>query len=334
MRVLPFASHARPRAARCKKRAHPSASGRIPGFGRPPGGDACLGPAHRLRDRIGKTDAAPAEKARFRVKTLSLARRPIRGPRGGRVDGTVAAMCGRFTLTTRREVLARAFALDEVQELAPRWNAAPGQDVATIQQSPEGRRQLRLRRWGLVPFFAPDPRIGSRLINARAETAAVRPAFREAFRLRRCAVPADGFYGWAAEAGSRRRQPYYIALPDRAPFAIAGLFERWRAEDGTWLESCALLTVAANERVRPLHDRMPAILAAGDLEAWLDPALREPARLRELLAPFAGAELELRRVGDRVNRPEHDDPGCIAAPEPGADRDGARQLTLGEPFGG
>jgi len=181
-------------------------------------------------------------------------------------------MCGRFTLTARPEVLARAFALEDVPELAPRWNAAPGQDVATVARTLEGRRELRMLRWGLVPGWARDRRIGSRLINARAETAAVRPAFREALRLRRCVVPADGFYEWAGGGpSSGRRQPHYIALPDRAPFAIAGLFERWRGEDDAWLETCALLTVAANDRVRALHDRMPAILAERDLEAWLDP---------------------------------------------------------------
>jgi putative SOS response-associated peptidase YedK len=250
-------------------------------------------------------------------------------------------MCGRFTLTTRRDVLAAAFELDEVPELAPRWNAAPGQDVATIAATREGRRELRLRRWGLVPGWARDRRIGSRLINARAETAAVRPAFREAMRLRRCIVPADGFYEWAGGGpGSGRRQPYYIALPDRAPFAIAAIHERWRAEDGAWLETCALLTVAANERVRALHDRMPAILSERDLEAWLDPALRDAGRVAKLLVPFAAGELELLPVSRRVNRPEHDDPACIApleqAPasaETGATPETTRQLTLGDHFG-
>jgi putative SOS response-associated peptidase YedK len=216
-------------------------------------------------------------------------------------------MCGRFTLTARPEVLARSFALEEVPELAPRWNAAPGQDVATIARTLDGRRELRMRRWGLVPHWAHDRRI-----NARAETAAVRPAFREALRLRRCVVPADGFYEWAGGRGAGPREPYYVSLPDHAPFAIAGLFERWRGEDGACLETCVLLTVAANERVRALHDRMPAILAGRDLEAWLDPMLRDPRRVTPLLVPFAGAALELVPVSRRVNRPEHDDPACIA----------------------
>lgn len=224
-------------------------------------------------------------------------------------------MCGRFTLTTSRETIARAFGIDAVPELAPRWNAAPGQDVATVGRTPEGRRELRMRRWGLVPGFAHDPRIASRLVNARAETAALRPAFREALRLRRCLVPADGFYEWAASSPrAQRRQPYHIARPDGAPFAIAGLFERWRSQEGATLETCVLLTVAANERVSTLHDRMPAILGERDLEAWLDPAIREPRRLAPLLAPFAG-ELALRPVSLRVNRTENDDPACIAPPE-------------------
>jgi putative SOS response-associated peptidase YedK len=222
-------------------------------------------------------------------------------------------VCGRFTLTTPREVLARAFELDEVPELAPRFNAAPGQDVATVWRPREGRRELRLRRWGLVPHWAQDRRIGSRLVNARAETAAVKPAFRDALRWRRCLVPADGFYEWGpGAAGSGPRQPYHIALPGGVPFAIAGLFERWRAEDGAWLETCTLLTVAANERIRPVHDRMPAILGSADFELWLDPAVQDPRRVEPLLVPWAGAGLELRPVSRRVNKPEHDDAECLA----------------------
>jgi putative SOS response-associated peptidase YedK len=222
-------------------------------------------------------------------------------------------VCGRFTLTTSREVLARTFELDSAPELAPRFNAAPGQDVATVWTTREGRRELRLRRWGLVPSWARDRRIGSRLVNARAETAAERAAFRDALRRRRCLVPADGFYEWSAGApGSGPRQPHHVALPARAPFAIAGLFERWRGEDGAWLETCVLLTVAANESIRGLHDRMPAILGPGDFELWLDPRVRDPRRVEPLLVPWAGPELEVRAVSRRVNQTEHDDPECMA----------------------
>jgi len=221
-------------------------------------------------------------------------------------------VCGRFTLTTSREVLARAFDLDDAPVLSPRFNVAPGQDVATIWQTPEGRRELRPRRWGLVPHWARDAKIGSRLINARAETAAEKPAFRSALRQRRCLVPADGFYEWSArgrEAGDR--QPYHLALPGREPFGIAGLYEQWRDADGALLETCVLLTVAPNDQVRPLHDRMPAILRREDYAAWLDPAERDASRVQALLGPWTGPALEARAVSRRVNRPANDDPACI-----------------------
>jgi putative SOS response-associated peptidase YedK len=221
-------------------------------------------------------------------------------------------MCGRFTLTTSREVLARAFDLEEVPALAPRFNVAPGQDVATIWHPPDEQRALRMRRWGLVPHWARDAKIGSRLINARAETAAEKPAFRVALRRRRCLVPADGFYEWSARGRSPGdRQPYHLALPGREPFAIAGLFEQWRDEAGSLLETCVLLTVPPNDSVRAVHDRMPAILRREDYALWLDPGEVDPARVQALLAPWAGPGLEVQEVSRRVNRPTFDDPACI-----------------------
>jgi putative SOS response-associated peptidase YedK len=220
-------------------------------------------------------------------------------------------VCGRFTLKSSPQEVQREFGLDAPPELAPRFNIAPSQPVATIQADAAGRRLLVPRRWGLVPAWAGDQRIGARLINARAETLAVKPAFRDAFRLRRCLVPADGFYEWAGAAGGER-QPYWIARPDEGCFGIAGLWERWRAADGSWLESCALVTTEANARLRPLHDRMPAILAREDYARWLDPAERDPRRLEPLLRPAPAAALGLRAVSRVVNRPAHDAPDCIA----------------------
>ena len=230
-------------------------------------------------------------------------------------------MCGRFTLATSHEVLARAFDLDDPPVLVPRFNVAPGQDVATVWQTPEGRRELQPRRWGLIPYWARDAKIGARLVNARSETAAEKPAFREALRQRRCLVPADGFYEWSAHGrGAGDRQPYHLALPEREPFGIAALFERWRGDEGSLLETCVLLTVPANDRVRPLHDRMPAILRREDHARWLDPAERDAQRVQALLAPWAGPELLVRAVSRHVNRATHDDPACI---EPLADPRGA-----------
>ena len=220
-------------------------------------------------------------------------------------------MCGRFTLRASPRAIERAFGLDETPQLAPRFNIAPGQDVATIHRSEAGRRVLAVRRWGLVPFWAKDPKIGARLINARAETLDAKPSYREAFRRRRCLVPADGFYEWAS-AGGGPRQPYWVARPDGACFAIAGLYERWKTPQGEWLETCTLITTDANERLRAIHDRMPVILAPGAYGLWLDSRLREAERLRELLRPEPGEDLELRAVSRRVNRTDHDDPACIA----------------------
>ena len=226
-------------------------------------------------------------------------------------------MCGRFTLTTPPSVLARELEVEVPPELAPRYNAAPGQDITTLWHPAGGPRALRARRWGLVPHWADDPRIGSRLVNARAESAAAKPAFREAVRLRRCLVPADGFYEWAGAAGRGPRLPHHVALASGRVFAIAGLYERWRAGGGDWLESCTLLTVAPNAQIRALHDRMPAILPRDAWEAWLDPAQHDAAQALALLAPWSGEAIRVHRVGLRVNSVDHDDPECLAPPDLG-----------------
>ena len=222
-------------------------------------------------------------------------------------------MCGRFTLTSTPEALAERFGLDAPPSLSPRFNIAPAQQVLAVRAQRDGSRRAEPLRWGLVPPWS-DPGQGPPLINARSETAAEKPAFRDAFRARRCIVPASGFYEWADLGGYR--QPYWIAPPDGALFAIAGLWERWTAPDGARLESCALLTTAANARIAALHDRMPAILAPEQYALWLDPA-REVAELAGLLAPLASDALALRPVGTRVNRIENDDPALLdAVPEP------------------
>jgi len=222
-------------------------------------------------------------------------------------------MCGRFTLTSTPEALAERFGLEAPPSAAPRFNIAPGQPVLAVRAHAGGARRAEPLRWGLVPPWS-DPGQGPPLVNARCETVTVRPAFRDAFRARRCIVPASGFYEWADLGGYR--QPYWIAPPDGALFGIAGLWERWTASDGSRLESCALLTTPANSRIAELHDRMPAILAPEHYAAWLDPA-RDLAALAELLAPLASDALALRPVGTRVNRIENDDPALLAAvPEP------------------
>jgi putative SOS response-associated peptidase YedK len=221
-------------------------------------------------------------------------------------------MCGRFTLTTTPEEVSRQFGLSEAPLLAPRFNIAPSQTIATISSDPEGARRLCVpRRWGLIPSWARDPKIGNRMINARVETLAEKPAFRAALRKRRCLVPADGFYEWAAGPGGAK-QPHHIALPGRSCFAIAGLWESWRDPAGASVESCTLLTTAANAKLRAVHDRMPVILDPSDYALWLAAAVLDDATLQRIARGAPAGRLELHRVGRRVNDPRLDDPACLA----------------------
>jgi putative SOS response-associated peptidase YedK len=225
-------------------------------------------------------------------------------------------VCGRLTLSTPAEVVARHFGLETAPELPPRYNIAPDQPVATIRtRRSTGRRVLELRRWGLVPRWAREPHGGARLINARAESVAERPAFRDAFRTHRCLVPADGFYEW--QARGRIRQPFHVHPPGGGLFAIAGLYARWQRDDAEPIESCTVLTTSANEPMRRLHDRMPVILPPEAWPLWLDPAMTEPEILTPLLRPAPAGAVALRPVGLRVNDPRCDDPGCVQpVPDP------------------
>jgi putative SOS response-associated peptidase YedK len=224
-------------------------------------------------------------------------------------------MCGRISLSTPARVVAEHFGLATVPELAPRWNVAPGQPVAIVRvRRSSGARALELRRWGLVPPWARDASVGARLVNAREESAAELPAFRRAFRERRCLVPADGFYEWQTR-GRRFRQPYRVAPAGRGLLALAGLYERWEGGAGERVDSCIVLTTRANEAIARLHDRMPVILPREAWDTWLDPGETDPARLHALLAASDPGALEVHPVGLRVNDPRHDDPEC-ARPVP------------------
>lgn len=226
-------------------------------------------------------------------------------------------MCGRFTLTAAPADVAAHFAaeVDDAAALRPRFNVAPAQDVAVVW-SDGPRRRLSARRWGLVPAWARDASFGARAINARIETASERPAFREALALRRCLVPADGFYEW--RGGEGRREPYHVQLPGRSLFAFAGLQERWTGAGGEVLETCAILTGAAHASLRSLHPRMPLLVPPAHYGAWLDAALRDPDAVRALPDPELAAAFEVRAVDSRVNSPRFDDAACLApAPQLG-----------------
>jgi putative SOS response-associated peptidase YedK len=217
-------------------------------------------------------------------------------------------MCGRFTLTTPMPVLAELFLFPEAAPQPPRYNVAPTQAVAAVRAADPNHRELAWCRWGLIPSWADDPGIGNRLINARAETAAEKPTFRSAFRHRRCLIPTDGFYEWQKTGG--RKQPFYIKMRDGQPFAFAGLWERWEG-GGEPVETCTILTTEANEVVRPVHDRMPVILAPEVYGRWLDPEVKKPELLQPLLHPFAADAMTAYPVSPVVNNPRNDSAKCI-----------------------
>lgn len=220
-------------------------------------------------------------------------------------------MCGRFALKAPPADIISHFGVDAVPEAAPRYNIAPTQPVAVVRMAPhDGHREVAMLRWGLIPGWAKDLSIGSRLINARSETVAEKPAFRVALKRRRCLVPASGFYEWRAEGG--RKQPYYFYAADGAPLAIAGLWEHWEGPEGDVVESCTLLTTDANDLVRPIHDRMPVILPRAAHADWLDPDIGQPGPVLALLAPYPAEAMAAHAVGALVNAVRNDGPGCVA----------------------
>jgi len=218
-------------------------------------------------------------------------------------------MCGRFTLWLQFGDLIKAFpGFQFPEELAPRYNIAPTQSVAAVPN--DGTRTVGLFHWGLVPFWANDTSIGSRMINARAETAAEKPAFRAAYRRRRCLILADGFYEWQADPASRAKTPMYVRLASGEPFAFAGLWEIWRPDD-TPLLSCTILTTEPNSLMAPIHNRMPVILPRSAYDRWLDPAEVGPGALQDLLVPYPSEEMTAYPVSRLVNSPGNDLPAVI-----------------------
>ncbi len=219
-------------------------------------------------------------------------------------------MCGRFTLRTPTPVLIKEFYLSAGPRLTPRYNVAPTQDVAVIRNDPRKRRQLSLVRWGLVPSWAKEISIGSRMINARSETVAEKPSFRAAFQRRRCLIPADGYYEWSHEGS--KKQPNRIRMKDERPFAMAGLWERWKnPADGVAIETCTILTINSNELTSKLHDRMPVILNQHDFDMWLDVEFEQREFLESLLVPYPSDEMKFDRVNPFVNNARNEGPQCI-----------------------
>ena len=222
-------------------------------------------------------------------------------------------MCGRFTLISSVSDLQLKFGFAmEPADVRPRYNVAPTQQVLTVVN--DGERRGELMRWGLVPSWAKDVKIGSRMINAVSETAASKPAFRSAFRRRRCLVLADGFFEWRKEG--KQRIPLYFSQKSGEPMAFAGLWENWKSPEDEWIRSCTILTTAANSFIEPVHNRMPVILSAETVPLWLDPLTEAPENLQPLMLPAPSEVLDVREVSPTVNNVRNDNPGCIDAVVP------------------
>lgn len=223
-------------------------------------------------------------------------------------------MCGRYAFFSPAEAVKRVFALDDFPPLEPRYNIAPTQPVPVLREEQPGRRQVALLHWGLIPSWAKDRSVGNRMINARAETLSERPAYRAAFRRRRCVVLADGWYEWQVVASGK--QPWFIHSRDGAPLGLAGLWETWRdPAGGEPVESCTIVTTDAVGPLAEIHHRMPAVLPAAGLEAWLDPRQQDVAALSGWLGPRDPAEFSARAVSRRVNDPRNQGADLIEAVE-------------------
>ena len=227
-------------------------------------------------------------------------------------------MCGRYTLTAPDPAAIRdRFGISESIEVRQRFNVAPGDEVLAVTTDREGAPRGDVLRWGLVPTWAKSPDTGLKMINARIETVAQRPAYRRAFERFRCLIVADGFYEWQPIPGAPKqpKQPFYITRDDGAPFAFAGLWSIWYAPDESKLRTCTILTTAANSAIAGLHDRMPVILDRGAEPEWLDTST-PPDRLSEILAGLPASSTTLTAVGLAVNDARYDGPECLAPPAP------------------
>lgn len=219
-------------------------------------------------------------------------------------------MCGRYSITKPVEGLRQLFKFTgPPPNLRPRWNVAPTQEAPVVRRTKDGQRELRMLRWGLVPYWSKDISGAARMINARGETVAEKPAFREALKVRRCLVPVDGFYEWETLGDKPTKQPLLFSMADGQTFAFAGLWERWRPkEGGEPIETFTIVNTAANSMMARYHDRVPIVLAPEDYATWLDPG----ADPRPLLKAPPSEWFAATRVSTRVNNVRNDDEGCVA----------------------
>lgn len=219
-------------------------------------------------------------------------------------------MCGRFARSSKPDVIMREFGIKKTLiSPEPSYNIAPSQDIAVL--SSQGEKQLVACRWGFIPSWAKDPATGYKLINARSETVAEKPAFREAFLKHRCLVIADGFFEW--QKGEKKKTPYYVHLISRRPFGFAGLYHAWTSPEGHVICTCTIITTEANELLAQVHDRMPVIIPKEKEDLWLDPDMHDQDVLRGLLRPYPAAEMEMYPVAPNVNSPKFNTPEVLKA---------------------
>jgi putative SOS response-associated peptidase YedK len=224
-------------------------------------------------------------------------------------------MCGRYRLSRRKQLIEEYFDTSPWDDdWSPRYNIAPTQPVPVIRQHPkEPIRQVSTIRWGLVPHWAKDASGSASTINARSETAAEKPAFRDPLKFRRCLIPADGFYEWKRTGAAK--QPFCFEVNEGELFAFAGLWDGWKDSDGQWIKSCTILTTTPNSVTGAVHDRMPVILDPGSYDLWLDPGLQNVAAVSELLKPYDPALMRCYPVSTRINHVANDDEACSAPAE-------------------
>jgi putative SOS response-associated peptidase YedK len=219
-------------------------------------------------------------------------------------------MCGRFRLSRRKQIIEEHFdTADWQDDWSPRFNIAPTQQVPVIRQHPkEPVRQISTMRWGLVPHWAKDMSSAAGMINARSETAATKPAFRDPLKSRRCLIPADGFYEWKRDG--KTKQPFCFEVNEGRLFAFAGLWDRWRDPNGNWIKSCTILTTTPNSVTSAVHDRMPVILDPASYDLWLDPGMQNVAAVSDLLKPYDARAMRCYPISTRINHVANDDEDC------------------------
>ncbi|MBF0506469.1 MAG: SOS response-associated peptidase [Nitrospirae bacterium] len=217
-------------------------------------------------------------------------------------------MCGRFDLHSETKVILREFRVDSFStDYHPSYNIAPSRRIVIIKD--DGKKHIVQCMWGFLPSWVKDPSMANKMINARAETVAEKPAFKDSFRHRRCLVVADGFFEWRRQG--KRKMPVYVRLKSRSPIGFAGIYNTWTSPEGESICTCAIITTEANDLLEPIHDRMPAIIPKDGEDLWLDPHITEKERLMPLLRPYASEDMEMYDVSPLVNKPGYDSPEII-----------------------